>query len=208
MFKRYLMHEKLIFRFGSLLGVVLVIFLCAWTFSYLILPEGILRGRSVGQVLAGNDLAGGSVWLEWLRIFAINLSVMFVIVIVPNVLRTEHDFPLGYITAIIIAIYYAVTLGTDSFTLSQGGKIFPSLAILGRSGPYEITAYILATTATYSIAKFRLKGRWPKQTSEVIVSTHIFRLTREQWIGLLLAIAILLVSNGWEAYRIMLYLAV
>jgi len=86
-------------------------------------------------------------------------------------------------------------------------KCPPSLAVLERSGPYEIAAYILAATATYSIAKYRLKGRWPKYTSEAIVSNHIFRLTREQWIGLVLAIAILLVSNAWEAYRIMLYFA-
>ena len=206
-FKRYLLHERLLIRSIALFGIVVVIFVSVWEFSYLFLPEGLLRGRSLGAVLAGTDLAAGSVLVEWLRIFTINLGVMLLGVVAPNVLRTEHDYPLGYKTVVILAIIYAVILGTDSFTLSQGGKMPPSLAVLGRSGPYEIAAYILAATATHSIAKYRLKGRWPKQTSEAIVSNHIFRLAREQWIGLVLAIAILLVSNAWEAYRIMLYFA-
>ena len=63
MFKRYLIHDKLLVRFGTLLGVVMAVFLSAWTLSYFFIPEGVLRGRLVGQVLAGNDLAGGSVWL-------------------------------------------------------------------------------------------------------------------------------------------------
>lgn len=132
---------------------------------------------------------------------------MLLIVVAHNMLRSEHDYPLGYFTVTTLTILYAVTLGTDSFTLSQGGKLAPSLTVLGRSGPYEIAASILATTATYSIAKYQLNGRWSKQTSEARVSDHAFRLEREQWIGLVLAIAILLVSNAWEAYRIMLYFA-
>ena len=206
-FKHYLLHDRLLIRFMALLGIVVVIFVGVWALSYLFLPEGILRGRSLGQIVAGNDLAANSILVEWLRIFAINLGVMLLVVIAPNVVRTKHDYPYGYITVAIQPIIYAVLLGTDSFTLSQGGKMPPSLAVLERPGPYEIAAYILAATATHSIAKYRLKGRWPKQTSEVIVSDHTFRLAREQWIGLVLAIAILLVSNAWEAYRIMLYFA-
>jgi hypothetical protein len=67
--------------------------------------------------------------------------------------------------------------------------------------------YILAATATYSIARFRLKGRWPQQSVEAIVAEHPFRIGREQWLGFGFAIVILLVSNAWEAYRIMLYFA-
>jgi len=206
-FKRYLLHERILVRFAALFGMAVVLFVSAWTLSYLFLPEGILRGRSAGAVLAGDDLAAGSVLVEWLRIFTINLGVMLLCIVAPNLLRTEHGYPLGYTTVIILCILYAITLGTDSFTLSQGGKVPPSLAVLGRSGVYEIAAYILATTATYSIARYRLKGHWPRQSIEAIVSDHPFRLGREQWIGFVLAIVILLASNAWEAYRIMLYFA-
>ena len=46
MIKRYLLHEKLPVRFGALWGAVLILFLGAWTLSYLFLPEGVLRGRN------------------------------------------------------------------------------------------------------------------------------------------------------------------
>ncbi len=52
MFKRYLMHDRLLIRFGTLLGVVMLIFLGTWTVSYVLLPEGLLRGRTAAQVLA------------------------------------------------------------------------------------------------------------------------------------------------------------
>ncbi len=116
--------------------------------SYLFLPEGLLRGRSAAQVLARNDLAGGSVWLEWLRILTLNLGVMLSIIIAPNILRTPGDFPLGYITVCVQAAAFGITLGTDSFTLSLGGKLPPSLSILESTGLYEIAAYVLAATAT------------------------------------------------------------
>jgi hypothetical protein len=201
MFKQFLLHDKLPIRFGSLLGVVLVFFLGAWTLSYLFLPEGILQGRNVGQILAGNDLAGGSVWLEWLRIFAINLVVMLLVIIAPNVFRTEGDYPLGYHTATLIAMMYGVILGTDSFTLSMGGKIAPTVAIFGRSGIYEIAAYVLAAAATVSISKYHLVGKWPKQTIEAIVPPKAKSVIQERNVGVLLAITILLIACGWEAYR-------
>lgn len=205
-FHRYLMHDRLAVRFMTLIGVTTLIFITTWMVSYYFLPEGFLRGRNVGAVLGGADLLGGSVVVEWLRIIAINLGVMGVLIVVPNLLRTEHDYPLGYTTAVILSILYAVTLGTDSFALSAGGRIAPSLSILGRSGPYEIAAYVLAAASTYSIARSRLKGRWPRQTIEPIVTAHPLRLGSEQWIGVVLAVVILLAANAWEAYRIMVYL--
>jgi hypothetical protein len=207
MFKRYLMHDKLLIRFGSLLGLVIVIFFGAWTLSYLFLPEGILRGRNVGQVLAGDDLAGGSVWLEWLRIFAINLGVMLLVIIAPNVFRTEAGYPLGYITAALIAMMFGVILGTDSFTLSMGGKIPPTVAILESSGLYEITAYVLAAAATTSITKYRLVGKWPQQKVEKMASLQTNSVFLERNVGIFLAITILLIACGWEAYRFSLAIA-
>jgi Stage II sporulation protein M len=172
-------------------------FLGAWILSYLLLPEGLLRGRSAAQALAKNNLAGGSVWLEWLRILAIDIGILFLSIIAPNLLRTERDYPLGYISTTLIAVICGVTLGTDSFTASIGGKMPPTIAILGSSGLYEITAYVLAAAATVSISRYRLVGKWgtaitPPKSKSVI---------RERLIRVLLAIAILVFACGWEAYR-------
>jgi hypothetical protein len=201
MFKRYLMHDRLLVRFGALLGMVVIVLLGSWALSYLFLPEGILRGRTAAQVLAGDDLAGGSVWLEWLRLFAINLGIMLLVMVAPNLLRTEGDYPLGYCTVTLVAAVFGVTIGTNSFALALGGKLPPTLAVFGSSGLYEIAAYVLATTATISIAKYRLVGRWPKQTTEAIVCPQTPSVIHARTVGIVLAIVILLIACGWEAYR-------
>jgi len=197
LFKKYLMHEKLWVRFGTLLGVVMAAFLGAWILSYLLLPEGLLRGRSAAQVLAGNDLAGGSVWLEWLRLLAINIGVVFLSIIGPNLFRNEKDYPLGYTSTTLIAVIFGVTIGTDSFSMSIGGKMPPTFAVFNSSGLYEIIAYVLAAAATVSISRYRLIGKGvtsiiPPKTKSVV---------QERLLGVLLAIGILLIACGWESYR-------
>jgi hypothetical protein len=108
--QKYLLHDKLLVRFGSLLALAVVVFLGAWTASYFLMPEGVLRKQTVAQVLAGDDLAGGSVWLEWLRILAINLGATCVIIAV-NLFRTAGNCPLGYVTVILNAMLFGVVLG-------------------------------------------------------------------------------------------------
>ncbi len=202
MFKRYLLHENLWVRFGSLLGMVLLVLFGAWMLSYLFLPEGILRGRTAAHALAGDDLLGGSIWLEWLRILAINMAVMFLMMIAPNVIQNENGYPFGYTTAILTALIFGVVLGTDSFSISQGGKLAPTLAIFGRSGVYEISAYALAAAATVSISKYRLVGKWPRQTVEKITPQAAQSMIQERTLGVLLAVALLAAACGWESYRI------
>jgi hypothetical protein len=206
LFKRFLMHEKLAVRFCALLCAVLAVFLGAWILSYLFLPEGFLKGRLAGQALGGQDLAGGSVWMEWLRISAVNLGVMFLVIIAPNLLRLG-DYPYGYVTITLLAVVLGITVGTNSFTISAGGKIAPSAEIVAGSGLYEIAAYVLAAAATVSISKYRLTGTWPKQKVEALVPVREKAVIRERHLGLLLAVAILLAACAWEAYRISLAVA-
>jgi hypothetical protein len=75
---KYLCHERLAIRFVSLLGLCTVLFLITWTFSYLLLPEGLLRGRT-GSAIVGDESAG-SFFLEFLRIAVFNLFAMGMIV--------------------------------------------------------------------------------------------------------------------------------
>jgi len=203
-FQKYLLHEKLPVRFGSLLGIVLIAFFAAWFVGYYFLPEGALRGRNVAQALSGSSLAGGSVWLEWLRILAINLGAMFLLVIAPNLIRTPRNYPLGYSTVTILAVIFGMMIGTNSFTLSLGSKQPPSLMVLGSSGLYEIIAYVLSAAATTSLSRYRLIGQWPRQTIERIAYAKLNSVNRERNIGVLLAVIILVVACGWEAYRISL----
>jgi hypothetical protein len=200
--KSLLLHERLIVRFLALLVSVAVLFLLAWTFSYLFLPEGILRGRTGAAILAG-ETAASSFFVEWLRIAIINFSICLLTVIAPNLLRGGTGLPFGYYTVCVQAIMYAVTLGTNSFSLPlPDGPLAPTFAVLARSGPYEISAYILAATATASISRWAMHGRWPRQTLENWQPEQGQRTNRVEWAGLTLAGLVLVTANAWEALQI------
>ncbi|RPJ27497.1 MAG: hypothetical protein EHM33_07810 [Chloroflexi bacterium] len=198
--KSLLLHDRLIVRFLALLALVTALFLLTWTASYWFLPEGLLRGRTGAAALAG-ETAASSFLVEWLRILAINFSICLLVVIAPNLLRA--GLPMGYYTASVQAIVYAVILGTNSFTFPlPEGPLPPTLAVLARSGPYEIAAYLLAATATASLARWTLHGRWPRQTLQPWEPSRGHRVSRVEWAGLVVAGMILLSANAWEAWQI------
>ncbi len=200
MLKKGFLHPNLFVRFFSLLGVMLLFFLAVWTISYLSLPEGILRGRTGAQALAGSD-AAGSFWVEFARIAAINLMVGFLFVALPCFIQTEQGYPYGYFTPFVWAAVYAVTLGTNSFTFAlPGGKMAPSWEVLSRAGLFELAAYLLAAASLYSIARYKVVGTWPRQKAERIID--IPRMKLSQWVGLGAALILLLAANAREAYQI------
>lgn len=200
----YLVHDRLAVRFLALVAVAAVVFVVVWGLSYAFLPEGMLRGRTGAAALAGSDLAGGSIWLEWLRILVINLAVTFVLIVPANLLRTRGDYPLGYISVIAVATVAAVTLGTNSFTLPMSTRTPPSVAVFGSSGTYELSAYVLAVTSTVSIARWRVV-RWWDADSTVKLVPHTGRgARRERDVGIVLSVILLVAACGWEAYRVSL----
>ncbi len=130
----HLVHDRLVVRFLALLAVVSVVFVVVWAFAYAALPEGVLKGRTGAAALAGDDLAGGSVWLEWLRILGLNLAATFMLIVPANLIRTKGGYPLGYMSVITVVTIAAVTLGTNSFNLPLATRTPPSLAVFGSSG--------------------------------------------------------------------------
>ncbi|MGE5619634.1 MAG: hypothetical protein ACM3US_10295 [Sphingomonadaceae bacterium] len=76
-------------RFLSLSAMASVLFLLSWTASYLLLPEGVLRGRSASALLAGME-AADSLVVEWIRIAAINLAIGGLAVVAANLVRTAR----------------------------------------------------------------------------------------------------------------------
>jgi hypothetical protein len=200
MLKKGFLHPNLFVRFFSLFGVMLLFFLVMWTISYLFLPEGILRGRTGAQALAGSE-AAGSVWLEFARIAAINLTMTILFVALPCFIQTEQGYPYGYFVPFIWAALYAVTLGTNSFTFAlPGGKMAPSMEVLSRSGLYELAAYLLTAASLHTIARYKVIGTWPRQKAERIFEAP--RLELSQWMGLGTALMMLLAANAREAYQI------
>ena len=197
--KRLLCHERLYVRFLALFGLGAVLFTLAWTLSYLFLPEGVLRGRTGGAVLAGDE-AAGSFLAEWLRIVAVNLVGGSLIVLANRIYRYK-GFPLGYIIPLAMLTMYAICLGTNSFSIPLPERMAPSLAVFGRTGLYEMAAYALVAVATYSINLYEVT-RFVPPTYGPVTPKPKFSLTIEQWVGLGLGIAVLLAANACEACTI------
>jgi len=72
----------------------------------------------------------------------------------------------------------------------------PSLAIFGRGGPYEMIAYMLVAVATYNQSRIAL-------TEEILRISPVPRMSLEQWAGIGLAIAMILLAGWREAAMIM-----
>ncbi len=197
--KKLLCHERLYVRFLALFGLGLALFMLAWTLSYLFLPEGIIRGRTGGAMLV-RDKAADSFLAEWLPIAAVNLFGASMIVLSNRIYRYK-GIPLGYPIPLVFLIMYAICLGTNSFSIPLPERMAPSLAVFGRTGLYEIAALTLASVATYSINLYEVT-RFIPATYTPVTPKPKFSLTLEQWIGLGLAIVILLAANAREAYMI------
>jgi hypothetical protein len=197
--ERLLCHEKLSVRFLMLFLLGTIVFMLAWILSYYLLPEGVLRGRTGSAVLAG-DSAARTFVAEWARIMAVNLAVGSLIVLANRILRFR-GFPLGYLIPLIWLVQYGVLLGTNSFSIPLPGRMQPSLAVFRRAGPYEMTAYILAAAATYSLSLYRGERLFPPQ-SEPILPKPEFSLTRADYIGMCLAVLVLIAADAWEAQMI------
>lgn len=198
--KRLLCHERLCVRFLALFGLGVVLFTLAWTLSYLFLPEGVLRGRTGGAILVGDE-AANSFFAEWLPIIAVNLFSASMIVLSNRIYRYK-GIPLGYTIPLVMMTMYAVCLGTNSFSMPLPERMAPSLAVLGRTGLYEIAAFTLASVATYSINLYEVTQFIPATYTHVTPKPK-FSLALEQRIGLGLSIAILLAANAREAYMIL-----
>lgn len=198
--RQYLMHERLSVRFASLVGLGLIALYVSWALAYAFLPEGVLRGKSGAAVLAG-DAAAGSVLVEFIRIFALNLGAVTFFVALPNRLLHVNGYPLGYLPPMIWFAHYGALLGSNSFSIAMPERLIPSLAVFSRSGVYEIAAYCLVAASTHAIAISR-SPRLFSLTSEPIIPRPSL-LDGIDKRGIVLAVLILLASNLWEAYRIL-----
>jgi len=199
---RRLTHPSLLTRFTTLLAVAVTVFVFCWSLAYMLLPQGVLRGRTGGAALAGGDQAASSFTLEWLRIFAVNFVIVAGAVVASNLLRTRRGVPLGYWSALVMIGIAAVVTGTNSFSIQAEttNKLAPSLELLGHPGPYELASYVLATTAAFGVGRWQLTGRWPHSKAHRLPPAHVNG--RQLGLGLAAAGLTLLITAAWEAARI------
>ncbi|MBG0738040.1 hypothetical protein IV500_01130 [Paeniglutamicibacter antarcticus] len=171
--------------------------------SYWLLPEGLLTGRTGTQALAGTGLAGGSVWLEWMRILGLNLAVTALLLVPANLITTKRGYPFGYISVLLLVAVLAVIVGTNSFTIPMPVRMPPSIGAFGSSGVYEIMAYVLAVAATPSISRWRIKKWWAiRGTTQRVRTSHSKTTITQRNTGVLLAFALLAAASALETVQI------
>ncbi len=170
--------------------------------SYYFLPEQILRNKLGGALLAGKDALYGSIAMEFIRIFAINVSIALFLIALPSFLQSDK-ISLGYYMPILNSILYGVVLGTNSFSISNpDGKIYPSIHVLTRSGPYEFIAYILIASICYELGYYNITGKWPKSKAVKIRNNKLINFSKTELLLLIVATIILIGACYYEAYRV------
>lgn len=195
--RKFVCHKNIIIRFIGLYLIGLLIFIAAWFLSFYLFPEGLMRDTSLASKLAGSEISL-SIGKEVIRLFIVNL-LMSAGIILFNLSFRINNIPLGYLIPPVWFLLYGLILGSNSFTFAMAERIAPSLSVLGRSGLYELAAYTLITVSTYNISKFEIKALFktnPEKINKPIV------LLRQQYIGLIVALLILFISNIKEALMI------
>ena len=81
--------------------------------------------------------------------------------------------------------------------------IAPTLALLGRGGPYEMTAFILVAVATYNQSRIALTKEEIHSLKDIHRISPVPRMSLEQWAGIGLAIALIILAGWREAGMIM-----
>ena len=197
---KYLFNDRIIVRFISFLVIGAILFTAVWSLSYHFLPEGIMQGKTGSAIIVDSDVAP-TMLEEWGTIVMWNLGMLFLVFIV-NLIRYLDRFPLGYIQPLGLITLYAVFLGTNSFSIPMAEPMAPTLAVLLRGGPYEMTAFILMAVATYNQSRFALTKDM-HSLKDIPRISPVPRLSLEQWAGIGLAIALILLAGWREAAMIM-----
>lgn len=81
-------------------------------------------------------------------------------------------------------------------------QMAPSLVVFVRAGPYEMIAYILMAVATYNQSRFALTKEM-HSLKDIHRISPVPRMSLEQWVGVGLAIALIILAGWREAAMIM-----
>jgi hypothetical protein len=191
-------EKSILVRFMTLYTISLILFVLSWTISYLILPEGIIRGIGILPGMAGNT-ASETLIKEFLTIFGLN-SVGWVLILIGNYILKVKNFSFGYLIPIAWMIMYGIVLGTNSFNISIGQKMAPNFSVLGRSGLYEMMAGVLFAVSTDFITANYSKDL--KTSSRPIPKNKREKMKRQNIIGIIISFIILSTAALREAYMI------
>ena len=195
---RYVYHDDVFVRAVSFWTFCAVVFVSVWVLSYNLLPEGLLRGSSLAYFAPVKTERAETTFV---RVFAWNLVFASVLVL-SNTFRSV-DTPLGYLALLVVVVQGALVWGTGSLALATG-RIEPSLAtVVGRSGVFELSAYVLIVVSTRGVMLWH--QREPPRLRKEFVRVRSVRdwsLSRRELVVLLAGIVLLALANYREASMI------
>jgi hypothetical protein len=195
--KNWLTHENVMIRAVTLWFTCFALLAVTSFVSYYFLPYSILRGVFPSANLPlGNDFLSA-----FLTIFLFNLVVGCGLTVALNLLSAK-SIPLGYFYPLIQISLYGVFLGTDSFAISHGSRLFPSITLVNGAGFYEFTAYVLVATATARLVLWNQTG-WLGGSLIKIKERKELKLSRSELFTVTLGVLLLLVAAAIEANGIM-----
>ena len=202
MFVRALTHRSPVSRTVAAIMVALVLWMGAWTLSYLLLSEGVLRdlmsARVPDDVLkAGPGLA--VTIFEWNLVFGVGAIVVGSFFAIGQV-------SLGYFAPWWWALGYGVALGTNSFVVTVPGKVAPRISILWEHiGAPEILAYLLVAAALANIHVWRPR-RWYDLTLSRVRRIADIRLNMAEFACIGAALTLLFWTASREAAGVIAFL--
>lgn len=137
----------------------------------------------------------------FLRIFAWNLAYA-AIVIGANTFRSVNT-PLGYLVIVVTTVQGALIWGTGSLALGSGRIALSVATVLGRSGVFELSAYVLVAVATRKVMIWHQASppRW-REEFERVRSPRDWSLSRRELLVLVVSLGLLAAANYREASQI------
>lgn len=197
---RMFQNRNVIVRFANLLTAGCFLFILAWSVSYAILPEGTFSaGAEVHMARSSLDSASQTAVAEWIKILRANF-IPILLIIISSLLIKINGIPLGYLIVLYNLVLYGLFVGTNSFAIPYTNRLPPSLAILERSGPYEMTALILLAAATGTWSFFQVKRLFHTVPERVIPAPEFHP---SDFATILLGIGLMMAANWKEAVMIM-----
>jgi len=194
--KKWLVHENILVRAARARVLGFAFLAVAWFVSYYFLPYGVLRG----VFPSANLPLGNGFFSAFLTIFLFNLVVGCGLTVALNLLSAK-SIPLGYFYPLIQVSIFGIFLGTDSFAISHGSRLFPSITIISGAGFYELTAYTLVAAATARLTLWNQTG-WLGGSLERIKTRKELKLERSEVFTATLGVLLLLVAAAIEAISI------
>ncbi|MDZ7689434.1 MAG: hypothetical protein U5J64_12130 [Halobacteriales archaeon] len=194
----YVNHDDVFVRAASFWAFCAVVFVAVWVLSYHLLPKGLLRGTSLAYFAPVETERAETTFM---RVFAWNI-VFASILVLSNTFRSVET-PMGYLALLVVVVQGALVWGTGSLALATG-RIEPSLGtVVGRSGVFELSAYVLIAVSTRGVMLWH--QREPPRLREEFVRVRSVRdwsLSRRELLVLLAGIGLLAAANYREASMI------